>query len=108
MFKIVASFTRPNVDHEFFNDLYMTNEIVVELHKNAESIPGYLGIDEHIYRDEYRCDKALCFENENSFNDFTEKNQILLYKRKQLIEKYCSNTGHEYKYYIINDKDPTC
>jgi hypothetical protein len=108
MFKIVASFTRPNIDHEFFNDLFMTNEVVVEIHKNADSIPGYLGIDENVYRDKYRCDKALCFENEDSFNDFVDKNQLLLRKRKQLIEEYCLSTGHEYKYYIIDDKDSLC
>lgn len=101
MFKIVASFTRQNNNYGFFNDLYMTNEIVVELHENARLIPGFLGIDEVVYRDDLRCDKALCFENKASFDLFVEKNQLLLFKRKQLIDKYCQQTGHEYKYYTI-------
>ncbi len=108
MFKIVASFTRLNTDYDFFNDLFMTNEVVVEIHKNADSIPGYLGIDEHIYRDEYRCDKALCFENKDSFLQFAIENQNLLDQRLLMIKEYCDSTGHEYKYYIINDKDSTC
>ena len=103
MFKIVASFTRPNLDFDFFNDIYSNYDIVVEIHNNAEKIQGFLGIDENIYRDEFKCDKALCFDSEASFNEFVQNNQLLLYKRKQLIEEYCQRTGHEYKYYIIKD-----
>jgi hypothetical protein len=101
MFKIVASFTRPNSDFEFFNDIYSNYDIVVEIHNNAEKLPGFLGIDENIYRDEFRCDKALCFENEAAFNQFVQNNQLLLYKRNQLIGDYCKTTGHMYKYYTI-------
>lgn len=105
MFKIVASFTRPNANHEFFNDLYMNYEIIKQIHAVAETIPGYLGVDETIYRDEFRCDKALCFENKSAFDKFVNSCQILLLKRKQIIEEYCQQTGQEYKYYIIEDKD---
>lgn len=105
MFKIVASFTRINTDHEFFNDVYSNYEIVNQIHAMAETLPGYLGIDENVYRDEFRCDKALCFENKLAFDNFVNKCQILLAKRKQIIEEYCQRTGQEYKYYIIEDKD---
>ena len=103
MFKIVASFTRPNTDHAFFNDLYMKNDIIHQIHKNADLIPGYLGIDEDIYRDEFRCDKAMCFENEHAFLKFTKQNQNLLDQRLTMIEEYCRETGHEYKYYMLID-----
>jgi hypothetical protein len=103
MFKIVASFTRSNTDYEFFNDTHMNHELITEIHQNAERIPGFLGIDEHVYRDEFRCDKALCFENEAVFNQFVEENQLLLFKRKQLIEDFCSTTGQMYKYYTITE-----
>jgi hypothetical protein len=103
MFKIVSSFTRKTTEFPLFNDVFMEHETISKLHKSAENIPGYLGIDENVYRDQYRSDKAMCFENESFFNEFVEKNQLLLYKRKQLIEEHCSNTGHEYKYYILID-----
>jgi hypothetical protein len=103
MFKIVSSFTRPNTDQEFFNDIYLTHELITELHRNAERISGFLGIDENIYRDEFRCDKALCFENELAFSQFVEENQQLLFKRNQLIEDFCNTTGQMYKYYIITE-----
>ena len=103
MFKIVSSFTRTNKDHDFFNDLYMNYDLINQLHKNIEQTPGFLGIDENVYRDEFRCDKALCFENEAAFNLFVEQNQLLLFKRKQLIEEYCQQTGQVYKYYTIKD-----
>lgn len=103
MFKIVASFTRSDTDQEFFNDSYMTDKLIIEIQQNAEQIPGYLGIDENVYRDEFRCDKALCFENEAAFRQFVEENQQLLFKRNQLIEDFCNTTGQMYKYYIITE-----
>jgi hypothetical protein len=103
MFKIVSSFTRKNSDYEFFNDIFMNNDIVKEVHKSAEKIPGYLGIDEYVYRDEFRCDKAICFDNEKSFYEFAQCSKILLDKRMELINDYCHRTGHEYKYYIIKE-----
>jgi hypothetical protein len=103
MFKIVASFTRPNSDFEFFNDTYSNYDIIAEIQNNAAKLPGFLGIDENIYRDEFKCDKALCFDSEESFNEFVQYNQLLLYKRNQIIEEYCQRTGQEYKYYIIKD-----
>jgi len=105
MFKIVSSFTRETTEHEFFNDLYTNYETVSNLHTSAEQIPGYLGIDENVYRDEFRCDKALCFDNEESFNLFVVQNQELLLKRKQIIEEYCQRTGQMYKYYTIKNED---
>lgn len=103
MFKVVASFTRTNTDHEFFNDIYMDNEIVIELHRSAEKIPGYLGLDEDIYRDEFRCDKAMCFDSEQSFYEFAVKCKSLLDQRLELINEYCQRTGQVYKYYMIKD-----
>jgi len=102
MFKIVSSFSRSSLEHEFFNDLYINYDLLKELRKNAEKISGFLGMDEHVYRDEFRCDKALCFDSEESFNLFVSQNQELLFKRKQIIDEYCQRTGHEYKYYTIN------
>jgi hypothetical protein len=101
MFKIVSSFTRETSDHEFFNDLYINYDLLKKLRKNAETIPGYLGMDEYVYRDEFKCDKALCFDSEESFNLFVVQNQDILVKRKQIIEEYCQRTGHVYKYYVI-------
>lgn len=101
MFKIVASFTRPNTDYEFFNDIYMNHDIVKQIQKNAERIPGYLGIDENVYRDDFRCDKGLCFEDLDSFYQFGRENKELLDQRLQLINEYCARTKHEYKYYYI-------
>lgn len=101
MFKVVASFTRPNTDYEFLSDIYMDNEAIVELHKNAGKIPGYLGIDENIYRDDFRCDKAMCFENIQAFYQFVTENKELLDRRSDLIAEYCARTQHEYKYYYI-------
>jgi hypothetical protein len=103
MFKIVASFTRSNTDQEFFNDTYSNYEVIMQIQKNAKQIPGFLGIDEHIHRDDFRCDKALCFENEAAFSQFVEENQQLLFKRNQLIENFCNTTGQMYKYYIIKE-----
>ena len=77
MFKIVASFTRPNSDFEFFSDIYSRYDIIAEIQKNAAKLPGFLGMDEHVYRDEFKCDKALCFENEAAFNEFVQNNQVL-------------------------------
>lgn len=101
MFKIISSFTRTDTDQEFFNDIYSSYDIVNELHRNAEKIPGFLGIDETVYRDEFRCDKALCFDSEESFNLFVAQNYELLIKRSQLIEDYCQSTGQVYKYYML-------
>jgi hypothetical protein len=106
MFKVVASFTRTNKDYDFFNDLYINYDVVNQLHAAAESIPGFMGIDEHIYRDDFRCDKALCFKNEKAFSLFVENNQELLFRRKQLIDDYCQRTGQVYKYYMIETTDP--
>jgi hypothetical protein len=75
----------------------------MEIHRNAEQIPGYLGIDENIYRDEFRCDKALCFEHEAAFNQFVQENLPLLFKRNLLIEDFCKSTGQMYKYYTITE-----
>lgn len=108
MFKIVASFTRPNTDHDFFNDIYTEYKVINQIQANAGLTPGYLGIDENVYRDNHRCDKALCFENEAQFLQFVKENQTLLDQRLVLIKEYCNTTGHEYKYYIINDKDSAC
>jgi hypothetical protein len=105
MFKVVASFTREDTKYDFFNDLYSNYEVVNQLHESARSLPGFLGIDEEVYRDEFRCDKALCFENEEAFNLFVAKNQELLFYRKQIIEEYCQRTGHVYKYYMIKNED---
>lgn len=101
MFKIVASFTRPNTDHEFFTDIYMTYDIIRSLQENAAKLPGYLGVDENIYRDELRCDKALCFDNQQSFLEFVSANQHLLDQRSKIIDEYCLRTKHVYKYYVI-------
>lgn len=106
MFKVVASFTRINKDHDFFNDLYKNYDIVNQLHNAAELIPGFMGIDENIYRDDFRCDKALCFKNEAAFALFVERNQELLFRRKQLIDEYCQRTEHVYKYYMVETNDP--
>jgi hypothetical protein len=103
MFKIVASFTRSDIDQEFFNDTYSNYEVIMQIQQNAKQIPGFLGIDENIYRDDFRCDKALCFENEAAFSQFVEENQVLLLKRNQLIENFCNTTGQMYKYYIIKE-----
>ena len=103
MFKIVGSFTRSDTDQEFFNDIYMTHEVLVEIHENAKQIPGFLGIDENVYRDEFRCDKALCFENEAAFNQFVQENLPLLFKRNLIIEDFCKATGQMYKYYTITE-----
>jgi hypothetical protein len=105
MYKIVSSFTRPDTNFEFFNDIFTDYDVIVELHRNAEKLPGYLGIDEHIYRDQFKCDKAMCFKDENSFKEFVENNLILLQKRTDLIAEYCQRTGQEYKYYIIKNED---
>lgn len=101
MFKVVASFTRPNKDYEFFNDIYMDNDTIIELQKSAEKIQGYLGIDENIYRDDFRCDKAMCFENIQAFYQFAIDNKEILDRRSELIAEYCARTQHEYKYYYI-------
>lgn len=103
MFKIVASFTRPNADHEFFSDIYMKYDLIKNLHLNAAKNPGFLGIDENVYRDEFRCDKALCFDSQESFLKFAAENQDILDRRKKLIDLYCAETKHEYKYYVIVD-----
>jgi hypothetical protein len=103
MFKVVASFTRANADYEFFNDIYMDNDIVKELHRQAEELSGYLGIDENIYRDQFRCDKAMCFDSEQAFYEFAVHCKTILDKRMEIINEYCLRTGHEYKYYMIKD-----
>ena len=106
MYKIVASFTRSNTDQEFFNDTYSNYEVIMEIQQNAKQIPGFLGIDENVYREEFRCDKALCFENKAAFDQFVEENQQLLFKRNLLIEDFCKATGQMYKYYTITEDNP--
>jgi hypothetical protein len=105
MFKIVSSFTRKTTEYQMFPDAFAEHETVQQLHSNAASAPGYFGSVETLYQDEFRCDKAMCFDNEESFKLFVETNQQLLYKRKILIDEHCQRTGHEYKYYMISDKD---
>lgn len=103
MFKIVASFTRPDSQHEFFSDIYMQFDLIKTLHERARSHQGFLGVDEHVYRDDLRCDKALCFDSQESFLKFAAVNQDILDQRKKLIDLYCAETKHEYKYYVIVD-----
>ena len=105
MFKIVASFTRLNSDFEFFNDIYSNYDVVVEIHNNAAKLSGFLGVDENVYRDDYRCDKALCFDSAQTFYQFAMENKDLLDKRMLLINEYCVRTKHEYKYYVIEPQD---
>ncbi len=101
MFKIVASFTRPNTDNEFFSDIYMEYDLIKEIHINARRNSGFLGIDENVYRDELRCDKALCFDSQQSFLEFAAENKHLLDQRNALVDEYCLRTNHVYKYYVI-------
>jgi len=103
MFKIVASFIRSDTQFPFFNDLYMEHELIIELHLNARKIEGFLGVDESIYRDQFRCDKALCFDSVESFYQFASENKDLLDKRNEIIKEYCAKTNQEYKYYVIQD-----
>jgi hypothetical protein len=105
MFKIVASFIRPDAEFEFFGDIYMQYELIQELHNNAKKLSGFLGVDENVYRDDYRCDKALCFDNAQTFYQFAMENKDLLDKRMLLINEYCARTKHEYKYYVIETQD---
>jgi len=105
MLEIVASFIRKDTRRPFFYDLYREHPVLLKIHKNANKIPGYLGINEDLFRSKFRCDKALRFENEESFTSFVKENKLLLYKRYHLIENYCFATGHLYKYYINNLKE---
>lgn len=101
MFKIVASFTRPDSQHEFFNDIYMQFDLIKTLHERARLNQGFLGVDEHVYRDDLRCDKALCFDSQQSFLAFVADNQDLLDQRMAMINEYCLRTNQVYKYYVI-------
>jgi hypothetical protein len=105
MFKIVASFIRPDAEFEFFSDIYMQYDVIKEIHANARRNRGFLGLDENVYRDELRCDKAMCFDSQQSFLEFVAETKDLLDKRMLLINEYCARTKHEYKYYVIETQD---
>ena len=101
MFKIVASFTRPNTDHDFFSDIYLEYDVIKNLQIAARKNTGFVGLDENIFRDDFRCDKAMCFDSYQSFLQFVTDNKELLDQRSKMIEEYCVMTKHVYKYYVI-------
>jgi hypothetical protein len=104
MFKMVSSFTRKNLDDNFFYHDHNQHPTVLEILENAKATRGFLGLFEIIYND-HRHDLALGFETALNFQEFVQSNQVILNKRSELISEYCQRTGHEYKYYIIENKE---
>ena len=104
MFKIVSSFSRENPDYNFFYHDYNQHPTVLEILENANATRGFLGLFE-IVCDDYQHDLALGFETAEDFQAFVQANQVILNKRSELISDYCQRTGHEYKYYIIENKE---
>jgi hypothetical protein len=104
MFKIVSSFSRANFDYNFFYHDHNQHPTVLGILEVAENTQGFLGLFE-IVCDDYRHDLGLGFETAEDFQEFIQANQVILNKRSELISEYCRRTGHEYKYYIIENKE---
>lgn len=104
MFKIVASFTRINSDHNFFYEDYAQHPVMIQLHNKLTTTSGYLGIFE-IVSTETQQDLALGFDTILDFQNFAQSAQDILAERIGLIEEYCRGTGHVYKYYMIENED---
>lgn len=104
MFKIVSSFSRTNFDHNFFYTDHNQHPVVQKILEVAESTQGFLGLFELVCND-YNHDLALGFETDIHFQQFVQANQAILNKRSELIGEYCQRTGHEYKYYFIENKE---
>lgn len=104
MFKMVASFSRTDFDHNFFYHDHNQHPVVQEILETAKNTQGFLGIYEIVCND-YTHDLGLGFETAIDFQQFVQANQAILNKRSELISEYCQRTGHEYKYYIIENKE---
>ncbi len=104
MFKIVSSFSRENFNYNFFYHDYNQHPTVLEILEIAKNTQGFLGLFEIICED-YRHDIGLGFKTALDFQEFVQRNQMILNKRSELISEYCERTGHEYKYYTIENKE---
>lgn len=104
MFKIVSSFSRVNFDYNFFYHDHNQHPVVLEILETAKKTQGFLGLFE-IFCDEYKHDVGLGFETSMNFQEFLQANQVILNKRSELLSEYCKRTGHEYKYYIIENEE---
>lgn len=104
MFVIVSSFSRENLDHNFFSYEFCNNEVVKSIHEKFETTHGSveLGILQETDR---KLEIAMVFDNEKSFWQFVKENEVLLRKRQMLIDDYCQQTTHNYKYYTIDNED---
>ena len=99
MFKIVASFTRDNLDHNFFYHEFWNHEVIQLIQEKFKNAPGSVGL-EIIEETDQKIEIAMIFENKDQFMNFAVSNYELLEERSRMIENWVNTTGHTYKYYM--------
>lgn len=101
MFEIITVFTRPDAEVEFFYEVQGNHPIVKEIQQRYYQTPGSKGLSVK-YKDREKIEISMAFETAKQFLDFVDANKDLLEKRKQLIDEWCSITGHTYSFYTID------
>jgi 7-keto-8-aminopelargonate synthetase-like enzyme len=100
MFKIVASFSRENPDHNFFYYEFWNHEVIKSIQEEFKNTPGSVGL-EILEETDQKMEIAMVFEDKDRFMDFAANNYLLLEERSKMIENWVNTTGHTYKYYMI-------
>jgi hypothetical protein len=99
MFRIVSSFTRDNLDHNFFYHKFGNHEVINLIREHFKNSPGSVSL-EIIEETDQKMEIAMIFENKDQFMNFAVSNYALLEERSRMIENWVNTTGHTYKYYM--------
>ena len=99
MFKIVASFSRDKLDHNFFYHEFWNHEVIKSIQEKFKNSLGAVGL-EIIEETDQKMEIAMIFENKDQFMNFAVNNYALLEERSRMIENWVNTTGHTYKYYM--------
>jgi len=98
MFEIVAKFTRQSPEFDFFYTAHKNHPVVLSIYKQFSNTVGHKEIK--VVRSDDQCMEILMsFNSAENFWQFIKDNNELIEQRQQLIDQWCSKTGHIYSWH---------
>jgi hypothetical protein len=98
MFEIVAKFTRQSPEFDFFYTAHKNHSVVLRIYEQFSNTVGHRDLT--VLRNDNDCmEISMTFDSAENFWQFIKGNIELIEQRQQLIDQWCSKTGHVYSWY---------